>query len=132
VNSEPAVFQNNINLYLDAIDSFKGAFATYKTLARQIDRKSLNLKSTNSLFQLLGRLRLNISEFLEEIAFHENHQMQKSKLLDSILSLHSLPEILNVQTTTAETLRRHQFSPDFEIINMNKTSKEILQAMYDS
>ncbi|CAG9331862.1 unnamed protein product [Blepharisma stoltei] len=132
VNSEPAVFQNNINLYLDAIDSFKGAFATYKTLARQIDRKSLNLKSTNTLFQLLGRLRLNISEFLEEIAFHENHQMQKSKLLDSILSLHSLPEILNVQTTTAETLRKHQFSPDFEIINMNKTSKEILQAMYDS
>lgn len=133
VSSEAVTLKNNTSLLLEGIDAFKGAFATYKTLSRQQDRKPFNQKSSNALFQMLARMRLNISEFLEEIAFHENHQVQKSKLLDSILKLHSLPEVLNIQLGTAENLKKHQQTTEHEFFNSNnKTSKEIMQAMFDS
>jgi hypothetical protein len=131
VSSELEALELNYIYLSEATEAFKGAFAAYKTLARQKDRESFPFPVLISLFQYLARARLNLSELHEEIAFTESFNSEKSKILENMLSLHSVPEMLSVNKETIDELRQNAMTVR-EDIDTTRISKEIIQGICDN
>lgn len=131
VQSELQALEQNYIYLSDATEAFKGAFAVYKTLARQKDRQCLNFSVLISLFQYLARARLNLSELSEEIAFTESFNSEKSKILDNMLNLHSVQEILHLSPDTIEGLKQKNVT-EREEIDTTMISKEIIDGLFDN
>ena len=131
VQSELWALEQNYIYLSEVTEAFKGAFAAYKTLARQKDRESLVFPVLIMLFQYLARARLNLSELCEELAFTESFNSEKSKILNNMLGLNSVHEMLHISPDAVEELRQKSVTTRDEI-NTSKTSKEIIQGIFDN
>ena len=131
VQSELWALEQNYLYLSEATEAFKGAFAAYKTLARQKDRESFAFPVLILLFQYLARARLNLSELNEELAFTESFNSEKSKILNNMLNLHSAHEMLHISPDTIEELRNKSVTTREEI-NTSRISKEIIQGIFDN
>ena len=131
MKSELSALDQNYKYLSEATEAFKGAFAAYKTLARQKDRESFAFPVLIMLFQYLARARLNLSELNEELIFTESYNSEKSKILENMLNLHSVHEILHISPDIVEDLRKKTLTSRDDI-DTSMVSKEIIQGIFDN
>jgi hypothetical protein len=131
VKSELWALERNYIYLSEAIEAFKGAFASYKTLARQKNRECFDLPLLVLLLQYLARSRLNLGELNEEIAFTESFNPEKSQILENILNLNSAHEILHITRDTLKEIKEKSLT-ERDDINTSKISLEIIQAIFNN